>query len=316
MPAMVERRYKEVAVLMGGISSEREISLRSGRAIATALQQAGYTVHGVDLQTDTPEIPAGVQAVFIALHGRFGEDGGVQERLELMGVPYTGSGIDSSRVSFDKVLTRSCLIRHGIPVPEGDVLHCGRPSVSAGHIADALVERFGLPLVVKPPREGSSIGVHIVREAASLEAALEDAFEYSDDVLIEQFVPGRELTVGLLDDRVLPPVEIRAAGGVYDFDAKYVTGATEYCVPAELPESVALSAQRIARQTFDALGCAGLGRVDFRLAPDGKLFVLELNSIPGFTESSLLPKAAAAAGIGFVELCEMIMENASLKGLK
>ena len=295
---------------MGGFSSEREVSLQSGRCVVDGLRAAGYQVSEIDVQSADFLVPAGVEAVFIALHGQFGEDGGAQKRLEELGVPYSGSGVESSRISFDKVLTRNVLIENGIPVPAGDVLMRGKPSDKVDAIVEPLVERFGLPMVVKPPREGSSIGVHIVKSAADLPYALTDAFDFSDDVLIEKFIHGRELTVSVVGDQVLPVVEIRTGEEGYDFEAKYVSDATEYVIPAELEPSVAERAQALAKQTFDALGCRGLVRVDFRLSNEGELFVLEMNNLPGFTTHSLLPKAAQVAGIEFPQLCQQIIESA------
>lgn len=307
---MNSRRFSHVGVLMGGLSSEREISLQSGRCVADGLRAAGYDVTEIDVTAADFQVPPEVEAVFVTLHGQFGEDGGAQQRLEELGVPYTGSGPDASRISFDKVLTRNLLQEHQIPVAEGNVLTRGQPTDSVDVICPALAEQFGMPMVVKPPREGSSIGVHIVKSVEELPHALNDAFQYSEDVLIEKFIHGRELTVGVVGDAVLPVVEIRTGNEGYDFEAKYVSDHTEYIVPAELDESVTERAQMLAKRTFEVLGCRGLGRVDFRLSNEGELFVLEMNNLPGFTTHSLLPKAAQSSGIGFAELCGRIMESA------
>jgi D-alanine-D-alanine ligase len=296
----MERRYKKVAVLMGGVASEREVSLRSGRAVAQGLREGGYVVEEVDVTSEVLAIPEGVEAVFIALHGCFGEDGGVQRVLESLNMPYTGSGVESSRVSFDKVLTRDVLMREGIPVAAGELL------------VDAAQRTLPLPVVVKPPREGSSVGCHLVSKEADWPSAFEDAAQFSGDALVESYIPGRELTVGIVGGEVFPVIEICTASTWYDFEAKYVTGTTRYVVPAEVEPAVAKRCQELALKTFNALGAEGLGRVDFRLNPANEPFVLELNSIPGFTASSLLPKAAAAVGIGFSELCCRIMEGAHL----
>jgi len=287
-------------VLKGGISSEREVSLRSGAAIAQGLREGGYEVHEVDITSREFTLPAGVEAVFVALHGQFGEDGGVQRLLAEMGMPVTGSGAESSRISFDKILTRERLAQHGIPVPKGEVLKAA---------ADRTIP---VPLVVKPPREGSSVGCHLVFEEQAWEAAFAEAVRYSGDALVEEYIPGRELTVGVVDGQVLPVVEIKPVSEWYDFNAKYVTGDTQYVVPAGLDAASTQQLQAIALQTFQCLGAEGFGRIDFRLAPDGNPYVLELNAIPGFTATSLLPKAAQAAGIGFSELCCRIMELAHL----
>lgn len=283
---------------MGGISSEREVSLRSGAAVAQGLRDAGYAVTEIDVVTKSFELPSEIEAVFVALHGTFGEDGGIQQILTDLKMPYTGSGVESCRVAFDKVLTRDRLEACGIPVPAGEVLTA----------ADA--RTLPLPLVVKPPCEGSSVGCHLVFEESRWGDAFADAVRYSGEALVEEYIPGRELTVGIVADRVLPVVEIQTASEWYDFDAKYVTGETRYVVPAELPTDLTAELQSIALNTFRALDAKGFGRVDFRLSPEGNPYVLELNSIPGFTASSLLPKAAQAAGIEFPELCGQIMELA------
>lgn len=297
---MSERNYKRVAVLKGGISSEREISLKSGAAIAQGLRDGGYEVEEMDVVSKEIRIPEGVEAVFVALHGLFGEDGAVQRILRKQGIPFVGSGEESSRISFDKVLTRNCLERHAIPVPRGEVLHAS---------SDRTIP---VPFVVKPSREGSSVGVHIVTDEAEWESACQDAARHAGDVLVEEFIPGRELTVGVVDGDLLPVVEIKPNAEWYDFEAKYVTGDTQYVCPAEIDEPLKVKLQQIALQTFNALEAEGFGRVDFRVTPEGEPYVLELNAIPGFTASSLLPKAAQAAGIGFSELCCRIMETAHL----
>ena len=293
------KRYQKVAVLKGGVSSERDVSLRSGSAIAQGLRDAGYDVVEIDIVAKEFTLPFGVEAAFVALHGTFGEDGEIQKILTGLRMPYTGSDAESCRVAFDKVLTRKQLSKHGIPVPEGEVL------------TDAPARTLPFPLVVKPPREGSSVGCHLVFEEAQWSDAFADAVRHSGEALVEQYIPGREVTVSMVDEQVLPVVEIKTASGWYDFDAKYVTGETQYIVPAELPPAVTAELQAIALKTFCALDAKGFGRVDFRLSPEGKPYVLELNSIPGFTATSLLPKAAHAAGIDFPELCGRIMELAT-----
>ncbi|MBM4143217.1 MAG: D-alanine--D-alanine ligase [Lentisphaerae bacterium] len=294
------RRFTKVAVLMGGFSTEREISLQSGQAVARGLAEAGYDVAAVDLRDRDPRFPAGVEAVFIALHGAFGEDGGIQELLARRGMPYTGSGPEASRAAMDKRLSKRLFAARGVPTPEYELLRDGQTPA------------LPLPVVVKPVAQGSSIGVHIVREPAQLAAALRDALAYGPEALVERYVAGRELTVGVVGDEALPVVEIVAPDGWYGFDAKYTRGASRYLVPAPMDAADCARAQRIGLQTFRALGCRGLARIDCRYADDGGIYVLELNSIPGFTETSLLPKAAAQAGIGFAELCARIMETASL----
>ena len=294
------RKYKKVGVLKGGISSEREVSQKSGAAIAQGLRDGGYCVEEIDVTERVFSVPDDVEALFVALHGQFGEDGEIQRELISRGVPFTGSGAESCRVSFDKVLTRDRLIANGVPVARGEV------------IQSASERTIPVPLVVKPPREGSSVGCYLVFNESEWDAAFAGAVHFSDDVLVEEYIPGRELTVGIVDGQVLPVVEINPAAEWYDFKAKYVSGDTQYTVPAVLDPETTQRLQRLALDTFECLGAENFGRVDFRLNPEGEPFVLELNAIPGFTASSLLPKAAEAAGIGFSELCCRIMEMAHL----
>lgn len=293
------RKFRRVAVLKGGPSAERDVSLRSGAAVARGLREAGYDVTEVDIRGHSVRIPAGTEAVFIALHGEFGEDGQVQRILEARSIPYTGSGPAASAAAFDKRLAKEILHRNGIPTPEYEVLRRGD------------TRRLPLPVVVKPPCQGSSIGVYRVFRREQWRAAIEGAFAYDDELIAEKYVKGRELTVGIVGTDVLPVVEIVAPAGWYSFDAKYSGGRTRYLVPAPVPASVARRCADAARRTFAALGCRGMGRVDLRLANDGQAYVLELNNVPGFTEFSLLPKAAQAAGMSFAELCDRIMSLAT-----
>ena len=276
------------------------MSLQSGAAVAAGLREAGYTVTEIDVSTPDFTVPESVEAVFIALHGTFGEDGGAQARLEKLGIPYVGARVEASRIAFDKCLTENVLREAGVPVPESEVLRRGEE------------RSLALPLAVKPPRQGSSVGCHLVFEEAEWEGAFEDALQYDQEVLVQRFIPGREFTVGVLNEDVLPVVEIVTAEGWYDYTAKYEVDTTRYVVPAELEDNNALEMQALALKTFEALDCRGLGRVDFRMTPEGGLFVLELNTIPGFTAHSLLPKAAATAEIDFPSLCDRIMRTASL----
>lgn len=290
---------KKIAVLKGGPSSEREVSLRSGSAVAQALRSCGYVVAEIDVTAAAlPDLPADTDVVFVALHGDFGEDGQVQALLEARGIPYTGSDPAASRASFDKRISKRLLAKAGIPTPDYELLRGGS------------ARSLPLPVVVKPPCQGSSIGVHRVFQEADWQPALQDALTYGEDALVEAFIAGRELTVGIVGNDALPVVEIVAPGGWYDYTAKYTPGTTEYRVPAPIPEPVASRCQDIARRTFRALGCRGLGRVDLRMAEDGGLFVLELNNIPGFTATSLLPKAAQLAGMDYPRLCDRIVKLA------
>lgn len=297
---MGERRFKDVGVLMGGPSSERSVSLKSGAAVAAGLRRAAYNVVEIDVEGPKLNLPGGVEAVFIALHGTFGEDGTVQQLLTDAGMPYTGSGVEASRISFDKLASKQVFEQYDVPVPPYEVIER----------ADG--RTLALPVVIKPAREGSSIGVHRVFSEDEWEEAFSDTVQYGKSVLVERYIEGHELTVGIVGDDVLPVVEIRPPEGYYDYEAKYLSGQTVYDVPANIPSQRAEALQRTARRAYDALGCRGMGRIDFRMTADGDAYVLENNSIPGFTETSLLPKAARAAGIEFPELCRRIMESACL----
>ncbi|MDD3276051.1 MAG: D-alanine--D-alanine ligase [Kiritimatiellales bacterium] len=296
----MQKKFQNVAVLKGGFSAEREVSLESGAAIANGLRKAGYTVTEIDVTTPGFTVPAGIDAVFIALHGTFGEDGGAQARLTELGLPYVGADIESSRISFDKILTEECLRKAGVPVPASEVLCRGD--------APTMLP----PVAVKPPRQGSSVGCSLVFDESEWPLALADAWQYDDEIMVQRFIPGREFTVGVVDGEVLPIVEIVTAAGWYDYTAKYKVDTTRYVIPAELSEESAQRMRKLSLETFAALGARGFGRVDFRMTPEGEPYVLELNTIPGFTSHSLLPKAAAEAGIEFSALCDRIMKTASL----
>ena len=293
-------RFQRVGVLKGGFSAEREVSLRSGAAVAAGLREAGYAVEEVDVQARRLDLPAGLDAVFVALHGEFGEDGEIQALLRSRGMPYTGSGPEASRASFDKVVTKKPLEAAGVPVPAYGLARAGE------------ARRLPLPLVVKPPRQGSSLGVTRVLRDEEWAGALTVALEFGPEALVEAYIEGAELTVGIVGDEALPVVEIRAPQGLYDYRAKYTAGLTQYLVPAPLAEDRAAVCRDLALRTFRALGCEGFARVDLRMDAQGRCFVLELNNIPGFTETSLLPKAARAAGIPFPALCDRILRLASV----
>ena len=295
---------KRVAVIMGGTSSERELSLRSGTAVVEGLKTAGYEVSPVVLERDGLDgLPSGIEAVFIALHGGYGENGGVQADLDKLGVPYTGSGAAASRITIDKIATKRVLEQAGVPTAPYEVLSRGQSETS-----------LPLPVVVKPPRDGSSVGVTKVSGAAEWPAALAAAraVDGQGEVLVETYVPGREWTVGVLNGAALPVVEIQAPQGWYGFQEKYTQGVTNYVFPqAEADRPLVASCQVLALVAFKAVGCRGVSRVDFRVAPDGQPYVLEINTVPGFTATSLLPKAAAQAGISFSALCAQLVESAA-----
>lgn len=300
----MKRKYNKIAVLMGGPSAEREISLISGAAVSKGLCEAGYDVIDVDVTGYDPVLPAECEAAFIALHGTFGEDGTVQDILERRGVPYTGPGPKASRISFDKRLFKEHMQQAGIPVPDYEI------------ITKASQRTLPLPVVTKPLCQGSSLGVHRVVREPEWAAAFAATQEYGTEVMVETLVDGRELTVGIVDRQVLPIVEIRAPDGDYNYAAKYTSGQTQYVVPAELPDACVQACRDFAWRAYNAIACRGMSRFDFRMSGDGNPWLLENNTIPGFTPTSLLPKAAAAAGISFTELCRRIMEQACVDAMR
>lgn len=295
---------KRVAVIMGGTSNEREVSLRSGAAVVEGLEAAGYDARPVVLERDQLEgLPEGIQAVFIALHGGYGENGGVQADLDRLGLPYTGPGAAASRITIDKIATKRVLEQAGVPTAPYEVLPRGVSETT-----------LSLPVVVKPPRDGSSVGITKVNVADEWPAALAAAREVDaqGEVLVETYIPGREWTVGVLDGEALPVVEIQTPHDWYGFQEKYTAGVTRYAFPqAEEDRPLVASCQVLALVAFKAVGCRGVSRVDFRVTPDGKPYVLEINTVPGFTSTSLLPKAAAQAGISFSALCARLVESAA-----
>jgi D-alanine-D-alanine ligase len=291
------KRFQKVAVLMGGPSSERAVSLRSGAAVAGALRERGYEVSEIIVGEDsTFAVPPDTEVAFVAMHGRFGEDGTIQALLRQQGIPHTGSSPEASRRAFDKSLSKPAMVAAGIPTPKHEFLRQGQKRT------------LPLPVVVKPVRQGSSVGVSRVSKEEDWAAAIELALGLDELALIEEFIPGRELTVGVVGDTVLPVIEIIAPDGNFDYYAKYTPGVSEHVIPAPIPEKIAEQCRAAARAMFRALDCSGMGRVDIRLRPDGQIFVLELNNIPGLTAVSLLPDAARAHGWSFPELCEKILD--------
>lgn len=325
----------KVALLMGGRSAEREISLRTGRGIAQALRNLGHEVVALDAATgrqlpagdeerqglaegDVKRLPAAMssamadaegirdaEVVMIALHGGAGEDGTVQALMELAGKPYTGSGVMASALAMNKAMSKRIFEHEGIPTPRWTVLRAGD--------TDATVDATtlgGYPLVVKPSSEGSTVGLTIVTEPDDLPEAIRLASDYGPEVLIEQYIPGRELTVAVLGDEALPIVEIRPQGGHYDFESKYTAGKSDYFCPADLPEPLAQRVRDLGLQAVKALDCRGCARVDFRLDPGGEPWCLEVNTIPGMTPTSLVPMAAKARGISYDELVGRMLDLA------
>lgn len=303
-----------IGVLMGGQSSEREVSLRTGAAVHRALCRRGYDAVTIDVgPTLSRELQdQKIVIAFLALHGPGGEDGSIQGFLETLGIPYTGSGVHASAVGMHKVTTKTVLAAHGIPVPAGLVVKRGQKISRERALRSA---KLRWPVVVKPVSEGSTIGVTIVKKPAQWDQALALAHQYDRDAMVEAYIPGHEVTVSLLGRHnelpvALPAVEIVAPNGFYDFSAKYEKGKTRYLCPAPLSSSITKQIRELALQTFDVLGCAGAARVDFRITPRGRPYVLEINTVPGMTETSLLPMAAAQAGIDYEELTERILESA------
>lgn len=304
----------KIGVLMGGQSSEREVSLKTGEAVYRSLLRSGYDAVAIDVgpalyQTMQEQL---VEIAFLALHGPGGEDGAIQGFLETLGVPYTGSGVRASAIGMHKVATKTQLAVEGIPVPKGTVVLRGT-APTLGRILSTC--KLKLPVVVKPASQGSTIGVTIVRKPSQWKEALRVAHQYDEEAMVEAFIPGHEVTVSLLgeaDGAVtgLPAVEIAAPDGFYDFSAKYEKGRTQYLCPAPLSAAVSRQIRQVGIKTYQVLGCKGAARVDFRITPKGKPYVLEINTVPGMTETSLLPMAAGKAGISYDALTERILQSA------
>jgi len=338
----------KITVLMGGTSAERDVSLASGVRVAEALRSRGHevlsvdTAHGILSAPDeqamlggkvVKTIPPDVQAlirlnaqlpatlrslpqtevVFLALHGGQGEDGTLQALLDLTGVPYTGSGHLASALAMDKDLSKHLFRAAGVPTADwlmAPGAGSGRRVAGSGGFVAEVERELGLPVVVKPSKQGSTVGLSVVKEIGKLEAAIEEAFKYDDEVMVEQFVPGRELTVGILGDDALPVGEIIPVHEIYDYECKYTAGMAREIFPADLTREETRAVQELARRAFRALKLRGYARIDFRMSPDGVFYCLEANTLPGMTGLSLIPQAAAAAGISFPELCERIVQLA------
>ena len=308
-----------IGVLMGGRSAEREVSLRTGQAVHRALLRRGYKAVAIDVDASVHQQlrTKKVEIVFLALHGPGGEDGTIQGLLEIIGMPYTGSGVRASAIAMHKVTAKALLDCHGIPVPPGTVVQAGRHGKGQSHRrGPATGPPAGLrwPVVVKPAAQGSTIGVTIVHRPSEWRAALRRAHEYDQEAVVESYIPGREIAVSVLGGtplpRALPAIEIVAPAGFYDYAAKYVKGRTRYLCPAPLPDSVTKRVRDLAIRTYQIVGCEGAARVDFRVTRQGRPYVLEINTVPGMTETSLLPMAAAKAGIDYDSLTERILQSA------
>jgi D-alanine-D-alanine ligase len=293
---------KKIAVLMGGPGSERDVSMATGKGVAKALRSLGAEVSEVDVKGADFELPKDTELAFIALHGTFGEDGQVQKILDDRGIPYTGEGAAESELAFDKIRSKEAFRQHGVTTPYWQIITLGqRPTIP-------------IPFVIKAPRQGSTVGVHIIRNEREIDAAIADASTYDRELLVEKYCAGRELTIGVLGDQALPILEIIPKGGFYDFTNKYpflnpsAGGGAEHVCPAKISEEQTRTIQDLALRGHRALGLQVYSRVDVILPEEGEPSVLEANTIPGMTEASLLPEAAVAAGIGYPELCARIIE--------
>jgi D-alanine-D-alanine ligase len=306
-----------IAVLKGGRSLERQVSLRSGGRVEDALGRLGHEVVPIDVDHDLMRRlrASAPDAAFVAMHGPDGEDGTVQELLEILGLPYTGSGVLACRRAADKVLAKHLMAEAAIPTPEFVAFsEAAFRGLGAAETLPAIEERLGFPLVVKPSSQGSALGVKFARSGADVPAALLAAFSYDSRVLLERHVDGRDLAVSILDDEPLPVVEaVPRDEEFYDFEARYEIGRTDFVCPADLGGALTEQAHELALRTYRLLGCSAFARVDLMLGPGGDLTVLEANPIPGLTDTSLLPQAAEAAGIGFDELVQRILELALAK---
>lgn len=304
----------KIGVISGGISSEREISLITGKNIYQSLLKSGYDAVFIDLKDDFYSKLREIDLAFLAVHGRYGEDGTVQGLLELMKIPYTGSGVLASAIAINKIISKKILIYENIPTPEYIELdYIG--SEGLNKMVYVIEKKFDYPIVVKPNSEGSTIGVNIVQKKDQLKNAVEEAIKYDYKILVEEYIRGRELTVSIIgrEPVALPIIEIKPKSGFYDYKSKYTKNMTQYIVPAELNKKIADRISEMALRCHKALGCSGISRVDFMLDGNGNAYVFELNTMPGMTATSLVPKAAKVAGIDFALLVEIILDSASLK---
>ena len=307
---------KKIGVLLGGLSEERTISLKTGEAIYQALKGKGYDAVKIDVDRNVSSslIEANVDLAFLALHGKYGEDGTIQGLLEFMGIPYTGSGVLASALAINKIMTKRVLKGQGIPT--SDFLTLKRVEFKQEdyeNIIKNIIIRLGLPLVVKAPTQGSSIGISFVHNLEELIPAMMDSFKYDEEILLEKFIKGTEITSSVLgndDLRVLPLIEITSKSGVYDFEAKYTVGLSDHLIPPRIPAGVQAMVQEIALQCYKAIGCKGLARIDFMVDEAMDPYVIEINTIPGMTETSLFPDAAKADGISFADLVQTIVQLA------
>lgn len=306
------RQYGRIGVLMGGVSGERAVSLKSGRGIWQALRDAGCDAVDIDISTQDPDTikkmlrERQIEVAFNILHGCFGEDGQIQAILNELAIPFPGSGVKASDLSFHKIQTQKVLKDHGLPVPKFSVLKRGQTDM----ISHLRQQGLDVPLVVKPDDSGSSLGVSVVKDWAGFEAACQQAFEISEAILVDEFIEGREMTVGILAGVALPIIEIRPRNSFFDFEAKYQKGMTDYIVPAPVSSKLAEHLQSLALKVYHVLGCEDFSRVDFMVDRADQPYVLEINTLPGFTPTSLLPMAAGYQGVSFQELCLRLVDLA------
>ncbi|HOX58290.1 MAG TPA: D-alanine--D-alanine ligase [Candidatus Paceibacterota bacterium] len=295
------RKKLNITVMLGGPSAEREVSLRSGAEVVKALRSMGHVVSEVDPKHGKWKLPKGTDVVFLALHGTYGEDGTVQRRLEELGIAYTGCDPEASRIGFDKFLTKQRCVAAGVPTARFMLIESPAASWPMG---------WDPPVVLKPARQGSSVGLQFVERVSEWGKALAEAMRHDSQVLMEEKITGRECTVGILGDQTLPLVEVRPKTGIYDYQTKYSAGTTEYFCPAPFDAAMTARIQAVGMGAFKAIGGRDYSRVDVIVQPNGEPVMLEVNTLPGMTETSLLPKAAAAAGISYTELCQRMVDLA------
>lgn len=300
---------------MGGTSEEREVSLRSGKAVAEALTEAGYIVDTLDFNKDSMDRIKAINpdVVFITLHGKNGEDGSIQGYLDIQGIPYTGSGLTASAIGMNKILTKKILKFDNIPTSDFIIISKKDFISNSENVVANVVEKLGLPVVIKAPTQGSSIGTYIIKDKNEVAKAIKDAFEYDNEVLAEKFIDGTEVTASLIGNenpQVLPLIEITSVNEFYDYESKYTPGMCDHIIPARIDDMVTRQINYLSTKVYKLLGCKGFARVDFMVDKDNNPYVLEINTIPGMTDMSLVPDAARAMGISYVELCDKIVKLA------
>lgn len=310
-----ELGQKKIAVLAGGLSSEREISLKSGMAVFNTLKEGGYNVWLIDadLEVALKLTQLEPDVVLTALHGGWGENGSIQGMLEVMGMPYTGSGVLASALAMDKIMCKYLFLRAGVIVPPFEVVQCSGHHESIAAMCQKTRLQADFPWIIKPAEEGSSVGVSIVKCEDDYERALREALFYGSKAIVEKFIKGKEIQIGIVNGRVLGGVEIRPSGEFYDYKAKYTSGMTNYILPPEVEQQQYEKIAGLCVKAYECLGCKGAARVDTIVSEDGTVYCLEVNTVPGMTETSLLPKIAEAAGMSFLELLEEMLVDALLR---